>query len=218
MSGGAVRTAPPGVVRATLGTREPVLDEILRYSLLTRRLPAIQVDDNAARLLQLLTALQRPRLAIEIGTLFGWSTIHLARGLPPGGRLVTLEIDPAAAAVAERNLTAAGVRDRVDIVVGDAADHLRALAPESAGLIFIDADKRSYLDYLKLAFPLLEPGGLLIADDAFGDGDYSAENGGTDDASEKSAIRAYTRAVGRSPRLLSAFIGTESGLLISRKE
>ncbi|MET9730312.1 O-methyltransferase [Streptomyces sp. NPDC006458] len=212
-------TTPQGYIRAVLGPRDPVLDEILRRSLLDDRLPTIQVDDNAGRVLQLLTRLRRPRHVLEIGTLFGYSTIHLARGLPEGGRVTTLEIDPRAAEVARRNLRAAGVDDRVDVVVGDAFAYLASLPPESVGLVFIDADKKAYPDYLGHCYPLLEPGGLLIADDAFAQGDFTAERAeGSDEDREARAIHRYNRAVGRSARLFSAFVGTENGLLVSVKE
>ncbi|MFJ9847869.1 O-methyltransferase [Streptomyces sp. NPDC101150] len=195
------------------------MDDILRRSLLDDRLPTIQVDDNAARILQLLTQLTRPQYVLEVGTLFGYSTIHLARGLPAGGRVTTLEIDEATAQVARRNLEAAGVSDRVDVVVGDALEYLADLPAEGFGLIFIDADKKSYPLYLRHCFPLLESGGLLIADDAFALGDYGTERDPNGDAElEAQGIHTFVRAVGRSPRLFSAFIGTESGLMISRKE
>lgn len=208
---------PAGYIRAVLGNREPVLDEILRESVLYRGMPAIQVDDNAGRVLQLLVLLRQPRQVIEVGTLFGYSAIHLARGLPEGGRLTTLEVDPAAAGLARRNLDRAGVGDRVDIVVGAADDYLATVPPESVGMIFIDADKKSYPRYLAASFPLLEPGGLLVADDAFAQGDFSGESQDGDGAREVKAIHAYNRAVGKSTRLFSAFIGTRSGLLVSVK-
>lgn len=209
---------PTAYIRSVLGPREPVLEEILRRSLLNDRMPTIQVDDNAGRVLQLLTALRRPRHVIEIGTLFGYSTIHLARGLPEGGHVTTLEVDPRAASVARRNFETAGVSDRIEIVVGDAAEHLATVAPESVGMIFIDADKTSYVEYLKLCVRLLEAGGLLVADDAFGQGDYQIEAQQDGDGGREAAtIRAYAHAVGRSTRLMSAFVGTETGLLISLK-
>lgn len=201
-----------------LGPREPLLDEILRHSLLTCRMPTIQIDDNAGRVLQLLTLLRRPQHVIEIGTLFGYSTVYLARGLPEGGQLTTLESDAAAADVARRNLETAGVDDRVNIVVGDAVDYLVTVQPESVGMIFIDADKKSYSRYLKHCFPLLETGGLLVADDAFAQGDFHGEwEEGADYDREVKDICTYTHAVGRSPRLFSAFVGTEAGLLVSYK-
>lgn len=209
---------PTRYIRSVLGPRESVLDEILRRSLLTDHMPTIQVDDNAGRVLQLLTMLKRPRHVIEIGTLFGYSTIHLARGLTSDGRLTTLEVDPRAADIARRNLQTAGVAERVEVVVGDAVDYLRTVPPESVGMIFIDADKKSYPEYLKHCFPLLEPGGLLVADDAFAQGDFRAEQSeGVEPDREVRAIHTYNSAVGRSRRLFSAFVGTENGLLMSCK-
>jgi predicted O-methyltransferase YrrM len=207
---------PESYARAVLGPRDPVLDGVLKRSLSVERMPTIQVDDNAGRVLQLLTCLQAPRHVVEVGTLFGYSTIHIARGLPPGGRITTLEVDRTAADLARRNLDAAGVGNWVEIVVGDAADFLATVPPESVGMVFIDADKQSYPTYLKLCFPVLEPGGLLVADDVFVQGDFSAEAGGGRDAA--AGIFAYARAVGRSPRLFSAFVGTHHGMLVSRKE
>ncbi|MFB6815393.1 O-methyltransferase [Streptomyces sp. NPDC056347] len=219
MSGAPPAGFPSGYARAVLGPRDPVLDEILTRSLAGRGMPTIQIDDNAGRVLRLLTSLQRPRHVIEIGTLFGYSTVHIARGLPPEGRITSLEIDQEAAALARENLELAGVADRVEIVVGDAATYLPTVPPQTVGMVFIDADKKAYPDYLKLSYPLLEPRGLLIADDAFGQGDFIGESAAkTAAAREARAIHTYARAVGHSPRLFSAFIGTEQGMLISRKE
>lgn len=211
-------TMPASYIRSVFGPREPLLDGILRDAVLDQGLPAIQVDDNAGRVLQVLTRLHRPKTVIEVGTLFGFSAIHIARGLPEGGRLTTLEIDPDLAEAARRNLAAAGVADRVDVVVGPAADYLGTVAPQSIDMVFIDADKRSYPQYLKLCYPLLAAGGLLIADDAFAEGDFTAESPAGDGVDELKAIHSYNRAVGRSSRLFSAFIGTNNGLLVSYKE
>jgi len=205
-------------VRAMLGARDPLLDSVLRDAILEHGLRPMQIDDNAARVMQLLTKLAQPRRAIEIGTYFGYSTIHIARGLPVGGMLTTLEIDDQVAGIARRNLAGAGVEDRVEIVVGDAAVYLAEVEPESVGLIFIDADKRNYPEYLKLCFPLLERGGILVADDAFAHGDFAPE--AIDDGmgqAEVRAINTYNRAVLRSAALLSAFIGTNNGMLVSMK-
>lgn len=209
---------PAAYIRAVFGRREPVLDSILRESLLGHGLRPMQVDDNAARVLQLLTLVHRPRHAIEVGTFFGYSAIHIARGLPEGGHLTTLEIDADLAALARRNLAAAGVEDRVSVVVGPAADHLGRVEPGSVDMVFLDAEKSAYPGYLKLCYPLLRPGGLLIADDAFGRGDFSAETGEAGDgAGEVAAINTYNLAISRSPNLFSAFIGTDNGLLVSYK-
>jgi predicted O-methyltransferase YrrM len=209
---------PMSYVRSVLGPRDRVLEEVLRRSL-SAGMPAIQVDDNAGRLLQLLTRLHRPTHVVEVGTLFGYSTIYLARGLPPEGRITTIEVDPAAARLAGENLALAGVADRVEVVVGDAVDHLGAVEPASVDLLFIDADKASYPTYLKHGFPAVAAGGLIVADDAFAQGDFTAEAApGSDDRRAVSGILTYTRAAGRSPRLFSAFMGTANGLMVSVKE
>jgi caffeoyl-CoA O-methyltransferase len=209
---------PDGYIKNVLGPREKLLDEIMKESLLSHGLPPMQVDDNAARFLQLLTMIHRPQRVIEVGTFFGYSAIHIARGLPEGGRLITLEIDSRAAELARRNLDAVDLGDRVEVVVGDAADYLARVQQKAIDMIFIDADKRNYPTYLKLCFPLLRVGGLLVADDAFARGDFSSEardegDGGT----EIRAINTYNRAVGKSPHLFSAFVGTNNGLLVSYK-
>jgi len=205
-------------VRAVLGPRDPTLDAILREALIEQSMPTIQIDDNAGRVLQLLTMLRRPRRVVEIGTLFGYSAVHIARGLPEEGRLTSLEIDAEAASLARRNLKAAGLHDRVEIIVGDALHEMARIPRETVGMVFIDADKKSYPAYLKAAYPLLEPGGLLVADDAFAQGDFSAESEpGAEPERETKAIHTYNSAVCRSPRLFSAFIGTENGLMVSYK-
>lgn len=211
-------TTPQEYVRAVSGPRPPLLDGILRDALLDRGLRPMQVDDNAAKVLQLLTLLHAPQHVLEIGTYFGYSTIHLANGLPEDGRVTSLELDPDIAALAVQNLERAGVADRVNVVVGPAADHLATMEPDTVDLLFIDADKRSYPDYLKLCFGLVRSGGLILADDAFALGNYGPEHveGSAPDA-EARAITAYNRAVIRSPRLFSAFVGTNNGLMASYK-
>lgn len=210
---------PVGYIKTIVGAREKLLDDILKEALLDHGLPPMQVDDNAARFLQLLTMIRRPQHVIEVGTFFGYSTIHIARGLAEGGRLTTLEIDNRVAELARRNLDTAGLSDRVEIVVGDAADYLAQVEPKSIDMIFIDADKRSYPTYLKLCFPLLQTGGILVADDAFAQGNFSLEvRDGEDYSIEVKAINTYNRAVGKSSQLFSAFVGTNNGLLVSYKK
>jgi caffeoyl-CoA O-methyltransferase len=210
---------PVAYIKTMLGSREKLLEEILKEALLGHGLLPMQVDDNAARFLQLLTLIHRPQLVIEVGTFFGYSSIHIARGLPDGGRLTTLEIDRKAAELAKRNLDTAGLSDRVDIVMGDAAEYLAQVQPKTVDMIFIDADKRNYPIYLKLCFPLLRTGGILIADDAFAQGNFSGEAREREDTStEVKAINTYNRAVWKSPQLFSAFVGTNNGLLVSFKK
>ncbi|WP_069812840.1 O-methyltransferase [Streptomyces sp. TP-A0874] len=211
--------SPDHYIRSMLGPRDGVLDEILRDALLDKRLPAIQVDDNGARMLQLITMLHRPRLVVEVGTLFGYSAVHIARGLPPDGRLVTIESNAESARLAEGYLKRAGVADRVEVVHADAATHLATMDPDSCDMVFVDGDKKSYPQYLKLCFPLLRSGGLLIADDTAPGLDFSGESEpGADPDREAVAINTYVRAAARSNRLFSAFVGTTHGLMVSYKD
>src|SRR3954469_7038549 len=106
-------------------------------------LPAHEVSPPQGKLLHLLARAVGARAILELGTLGGYSTIWLGRALPPDGRLVTLEIDPACAAVAQRNLSRAGLVDRVELMLAPAAESLPRLAADGAGpfdLVFIDAD------------------------------------------------------------------------------
>ena len=130
-------------------------------------LPAINVTPAQGKLLQLLARMQRAENILEIGTLGGYSTIWLARALPAGGRLITLEFDPKHAEVARTNLTRAGLAEVVELRVGRALDILPKLGAESCGpfdLIFIDADKPGTADYFAWALKLSRRGSLIVVD------------------------------------------------------
>jgi predicted O-methyltransferase YrrM len=136
-------------------------------------LPAIDVSPLQGKFLQLLVQLTRAKRVLEIGTLGGYSTIWMARALPRGGRIVTLEYSPKHAEVARRNLRSAGLLKRVDVRVGRALDLLPALEREGAGpfdLIFIDADKENNPQYLKWALALARPGTAIFVDNVVRDG------------------------------------------------
>ena len=142
------------------------LEDTLRASA-AAGLPAINVAPNQGKLLELLARVQGARRVLEIGTLGGYSTIWLARVLPPGGRLITLEFEPAHARVALENLRRAGLADRVEVRVGAAVDSLAQLAAEGAepfDFVFIDADKQSYAEYFAWSVRLSRQGTLIVAD------------------------------------------------------
>ncbi|WP_437290853.1 O-methyltransferase [Sorangium sp. So ce406] len=130
-------------------------------------LPAINVAPNQGKLLHLLARIQGARAILEIGTLGGYSTIWLARALPAGGRLITLESNPKHAEVARANLERAGLADVVELRLGRALDTLPALAAEGRGpfdFIFIDADKPSNPDYFAWALKLSRRGSVIVID------------------------------------------------------
>lgn len=130
-------------------------------------LPPIAVTANQGKLLELLVRLAKAERVLELGTLGGYSTIWLARGVPAGGTVVTLELDPDYAALAARNLARAGLADTVDLRVGPALETLAAMhaaGAEPFDLIFIDADKQNYPGYLEWSLKLSRTGTVLIGD------------------------------------------------------
>ena len=130
-------------------------------------LPEIAVSPNQGKLLHVLARTVGAKRILEVGTLGGYSTIWLARTLPAGGRVVTLEHNPKHAEVAESNLARAGVSELIDLRVGKAIDTLPKLHEEGAGpfdFVFIDADKPSIPDYFEWALKLTRPGSLIVVD------------------------------------------------------
>jgi predicted O-methyltransferase YrrM len=166
-------------------------------------LPHINVTANQGKFLYLLAKIAGARRILEIGTLGGYSTTWLARALPAGGRVVTLEYSPVHAAVAARNLALAGLGEVVAIRVGDAAESLRTMieaGDEPFDLVFIDADKTGYPKYLELALRLSRPGTVLIADNVIRNGDVLDENPADPNAR---GAREYNAAAAAHPRLES---------------
>jgi predicted O-methyltransferase YrrM len=145
-------------------------------------LPAIQVTPNQGRFLQLLARSIGARAILELGTLGGYSTLWLARGLTPGGRLVTLEAEPRHAEVALASFARAGLAGVISIRVGPALDTLPKLVAEGAGpfdLVFIDADKPSLPDYFQWSLRLARPGTVIVVDNVVRDGEV-ADDGSAD--------------------------------------
>lgn len=131
-------------------------------------IPAIQVGPSEGRLLNLLLRLAGAKKVVEVGTLVGYSAIQMARALPPDGRLWSIEFEPRHAEIARANLAAAGLANRVTVLVGAGRDVLPTLADEAPfDVVFIDADKDSYADYGRWAIEHLRPGGLVLGDNAY---------------------------------------------------
>jgi predicted O-methyltransferase YrrM len=179
---------------------DPVLARNLEQARIAG-LPPINVSANEGKLLYLITRIARARRVLEIGTLGGYSTTWFARALPPGGRVVTLELDPRYAAIAKRNLQGAVPEIDIEVHVGDAAEVLRSLigADEPPfDVVFIDADKPRYVEYLDLSLQLSRPGTVILADNVIRHGDVLDRS--STDASARGA-RAYNAAVAAHPRL-----------------
>jgi predicted O-methyltransferase YrrM len=165
-------TAVDEYLNARLIGVDTLLDDT-RTASLKAGLPDIAVAPNQGKLLNLLVRIHGAKNILEIGTLGGYSTIWLARALPTGGRLITLEADPKHAKVAKANIAKAGFSAMVDVRVGKAIDTLPRLEAEGRGpfdLVFIDADKASIPDYFTWTLKLSRPGTLIIVDNVIRDG------------------------------------------------
>jgi predicted O-methyltransferase YrrM len=162
-------------------------------------LPEIQVSPNEAKLLQLLAELVCARSVLEIGTLGGYSAIHFARALPEDGRLVSLEIDERHAEVARENVERAGLSGKVEIRVGDARELLAGIAEGDEGpfdVVFIDADKTGYPEYLEWSLRITRPGSLIL-------GDNTVRGGSILDPRDDSAraTNEFNERIAEDPRL-----------------
>jgi predicted O-methyltransferase YrrM len=190
-----------------LSTSDAELGQALQASA-AAGLRAINVSPNQGKLLSLLARAIGAQNILELGTLGGYSAIWLARALPAGGRLVTVEVEPATADVARNNFARAGVADRIDVRVGPALDVLPRLQAEKIGpfdFIFIDADKVNYPQYLWWSVRLARPGSLIVADNV-------VRQGAVADASSEDAavqgVRRFYAAIADEPRVTATAIQT----------
>lgn len=177
-------------------------DRVLENALRRSReagLPEIHISASEGRLLQLLAEIADAERILEIGTLGGYSTIHLARTLPEDGSLVSLELDKRCAQIARENIRETGLENRIEVRVGDAKALLAQMVEdeeERFDLTFIDADKESYSEYLNFALELSRVGSLILADNTI-------RGGSVLDPKDEStrATRDFNERLAREPRL-----------------
>lgn len=197
-------------------------DPILRdLRAVTAGLPAgsaMQVTAEEGQLLALLVSLTAATSVLEIGTFTGYSTLCMARALAPHGRIVTCDVTRRWPAIGEEYWQRAGVRDRIDVLIGDARDTLDGLLADGGGdtfdLIFIDADKSGYPDYFERALALARPGGLIVIDNTLFFGrvaDPACQDADT------VAIRALNAALRDDPRVQISLLTTADGITLARK-
>lgn len=190
---------------------DPVLAQV--YDAIPKRgLPAITIKPEEGRFLQFLVAACGARKVLEIGTLGGYSGIWLARGLAANGKLITVEREPRHAEVAREHFALAGLRDRVEIRLGDAHALLPALSAEAPfDVCFIDAEKEGYPVYLDWALVNVRPGGIIAAHNAFRNGTV-ADSANHDADAE--LMRAFNRRFANEPRLLATIFPAGDGMTI----
>jgi predicted O-methyltransferase YrrM len=201
----ALWTAVDGFIAEGLVPGDETLDAALAASQ-AAGLPPINVAPNQGKLLMLLARAIGARRILEIGTLGGYSTIWLARGLPPDGRLVTLEANPEYAEIARANLARAGFAEMVQLRIGRAQDTLPALASEGPfDLIFIDADKPGTPGYFQWAVKLSRRGSLIVVDNVVREG--AVLDARSDDAGVQ-AMRRFFELAATDPRVSGTAIQT----------
>ncbi|HEX5221954.1 MAG TPA: O-methyltransferase [Verrucomicrobiae bacterium] len=200
-------TAVDRYVTDRLLAPDPLLEAALQAST-AAGLPAISVSPPLGKLLHLLALSCTARTILEIGTLGGYSTIWLARALPAGGRLITLEYEPKHAEVARANFVRAGVANRIELREGAALETLPQLAAEKRGpfdFIFIDADKENYPGYWEWALKLSRAGTLIVADNVVRKGEVTNPNS-TDPRVQ--AVRRLHDLIAAEPRVSATTIQT----------
>jgi predicted O-methyltransferase YrrM len=210
---------------------KPITEELYDYIVenfaqeddLLRRMPAeaeakgipqIHISPEQGKFLQVMMAAAGARRVLEVGSLFGYSTLWMARALPPGGKLIALELEPLHAQATRDNIAAAGLAHCVDVRVGDARQSLATLDDEGPfDLAFIDADKAGYLHYIDHALRLVRKGGLIIGDNASAAGDvWQADPQSNRD--HVLAIRAFNQRMAAEPRLLSLLVPISDGMCV----
>lgn len=194
----------------TLVGHDPVLERALEASH-AAGLPDIQVASNQGKLLSMLARIHGATRILEVGTLAGYSTIWLARALPPAGSIVTLELDPRHAEVARENLEQAGLTGQVEIRVGRAVDSLSTMVQSGEApfdFIFIDADKPSNPAYLEQAVKLSRPGTLIVVDNVVRNGAVADPQSTSPDVI---GVRTMMEQVAANPRLDATAIQTVGG-------
>ena len=191
-------------------------DEGLRHALVAAKtggLPEIQISPLEGKLLQFLAVICNAHKILEIGSLAGYSGIWLARALPPGGKLITLEINPHHADIVRQSFAWAGVSERAEVRIGNALDLLPTLQDEAPfDLIFIDADKAPYPSYLQWALRLSRPGSIIVADNCVRRGEGLRPPEQLQDEGNI-GIATFNQQVASNPRLLSLALVIDDGFM-----
>lgn len=197
----------------------PEPDEVLRDlaadTAALGRVSGMMISPDQGAFLGLLARLVGVRFAVEVGTFTGYSSVCIARGLTPGGRLLCCDVSEEYTAIARKYWARAGVTDRIDLRIAPAAETLAALPPDqSIDFAFIDADKTGYLGYWDLIVPRLRPGGVLLVDNVLWSG--KVVDPAVNDP-DTVALRVFNDRVRADERVESVLLSVADGLTLARK-
>jgi predicted O-methyltransferase YrrM len=201
-----------------------IVDTFAREDALLHKLPAeakaqgiplINISPEQGKLMQLLMRANNTQRAIEVGSLFGYSAIWIARALPAGGKLYTLELNPKHARVTRENVARAGLSDKVEVIEGDARKTLPALAQHAPfDFAFVDAEKEQYVDYYEQVMTMLRPGAVLVADNASASGLVWNANPPAESRERVVTIRAFNQRMAGDPRLTALLLPVGDGMCV----
>jgi caffeoyl-CoA O-methyltransferase len=197
------RTTPPPLF----------LEELADELRATLDSPGMMVGRLEGRFLEMLTFALDARSVLEIGTFGGYSSLSMAAGLAPGGRITTCEISPVHAEFARRHIAASPYADRIDVVVGPAIESI-AVLEGPFDLVFIDADKAAYRDYFEAVLPKLAPRGLIAADNTLWSGRILDP---TDTTEDTVALRLFNDALAVDPRVVVVQTTVRDGVTLIRR-
>ena len=197
-----------------IGEEDPVLVELDRETHVKLRHPRMVSGHIQGKMLGIFSKMISPSTILELGTFSGYSAICLAKGLKPGGKLVTIEIDDELKTIAAKYIKKAGLNDVIEQKIGDALDLLPQLK-EVFDLVFIDADKRHYVEYYQLVFDKIVPGGYIIADNTLWAGKVTKPVVPKD--TQTKGILKFNKLVASDPRIEKVIIPVRDGLTILRK-
>ncbi|HVA03785.1 MAG TPA: class I SAM-dependent methyltransferase [Acidimicrobiales bacterium] len=176
--------------------------------------PQMMVGALEGRFLEMLVFALRPSWVLEIGTFSGYSSLSMAAGLPPGGRITTCELSPVHAAAARSHIVASPYPDAIEVIEGPALDTVAKL-DGPFDLVFIDADKNNYLAYYEAVLGKLSPSGLIAADNTLWSGRVVDD---TDLSDDTRAIRTFNDAVVADPRVVCVQMTIRDGVTLIRKK
>jgi predicted O-methyltransferase YrrM len=199
-------------VTELFAAEDPILAKI-RARHAAEQLPTINISPEEGRLLHVLLLAIQAKRVLEIGSLGGYSGVWLARALPPGGELTTIEKDPRHAKIAREAFASARLHGRVQLIEGSALDVLPQLPP-GFDAVFIDADKEPLPKYFDWGMKLLRRGGLLLCDNAFFHGAAVDPN---DRSPNALGVRAFNDLAARDPRLAATIVPVRDGLVVGVK-
>ncbi|MCX2954732.1 O-methyltransferase [Lentzea sp. NEAU-D7] len=208
----------PQVLEYVRGQLPPFTDvqrDLIEATFALGQVAEMQVPPEQGALLTLLARLAGARVAVEVGTFTGYSTLALAEGVGAGGRVITCDVTDRWAGIATAAWIRAGVAERVEPLLGPAAETLRGLPQEEfVDLAFLDADKVGYLAYWEELVPRLRPNGLIVADNVL----YAGEAASPDAVGNARAIREFNEHVRNDDRVESVLLTVADGLTLARKK